>query len=368
MIRGRRTCAAALAACIALAGPAAGAVRVGADLSFTPQLVSLGAVYRVDGEPMDILDACAANGLEIVRLRLWRSPAEPWHGLDATVAFAREVKAHGLDLMLDLHYSDTWADPGHQSKPEAWEDVPFEALVDSVYAYTSAVVKRFRDEGIAPEYVQIGNEISAGMLWDDGRVGWQGSEWDTPARWDNLAALVSAGAAGVRDGFAPGEEPRVIVHYADGGDNAGCRWFFDRLRARDVAFDAIGLSYYPWWHGSIRGLEDNLTDLATRYGREMMIVETGYPWTLGWRDETPNFVGEPSQLLAGRPATPDGQLLFLREVVAAVEATPDGLGTAVLYWEPGFLAVEGGPADPYENITLFDFDGGALPGFGFGRR
>ena len=175
MTRPRRACVAALAVCLAQAGPATGAVRAGADLSFTPQLVSLGAVYRLDGTAVDLLDACATHGLEIVRLRLWHTPAEPWNGLDATVAFAREVKARGFDLMLDLHYSDTWADPGHQSKPAAWEGIPFEALVDSVREYTSAVVKRFRDEGILPEYIQIGNEISAGMLWDDGRVGWWGA-------------------------------------------------------------------------------------------------------------------------------------------------------------------------------------------------
>jgi arabinogalactan endo-1,4-beta-galactosidase len=339
------------------------AVTTGADLSFTPQLVSLGAEYRVDGEPVNLLDASRDAGFGIVRLRLWHTPAEPWHGLDATVAFAQEVKARGLDLMLDIHYSDTWADPGHQTKPAAWAGVG--ALVDSVYAYTNAVVRRLRDAGALPEYVQVGNEISAGTLWDDGRVGWQGSEWDTDEQWDRFAALVSAGVAGARDSLAPSERPAVIVHFDNGGNNAGCRWFFDNLLARGVSFDAIGLSYYPWWHGGLAGLEANLADLAARYGREVMVVETGYPWTLGWHDQTHNFVGEESQLLPGYPATPEGQLAFLQEVVATVEEAPGGLGTAVLYWEPGFLCVPGGPPDPYENVTLFDFDGDALPGFRF---
>jgi arabinogalactan endo-1,4-beta-galactosidase len=250
-------------------------------------------------------------------------------------------------------------------KPSAWAGVPFEALVDSVYAYTNAVVRRFRDEGALPEYVQIGNEISGGMLWDDGRVGWEGSAWDTEAQWDNLATLLSAGIAGVRDSLAPGQQPTVILHRAEGGDNAGCRWFFDNLVSRGVTFDAIGLSYYPWWHGEIWGLRDNLADLATRYGREIMVVETGYPWTLDWYDGTANFVGDESQLHAGYPATPDGQFAFLRDVVTIVEATPGGLGTAVLYWEPGFLSVSGGPGNPYENVTLFDFDGDALKALGF---
>jgi len=350
------------------AGWMPGGTRTGADLSFTPRLVSLGAQYRVGGEPVDLLGACADAGYGIVRLRLWHTPAEPWHGLDATVAFAREAKARGLDLMLDLHYSDTWADPGHQTKPAAWEGIPFEALVDSVYAYTNAVVRRFRDAGALPEYVQIGSEISAGMLWDDGRVGWAGSEWDTGEQWDRFAALVSAGVAGARGSLAPSERPAVVVHFDHGGNNAGCRWFFDNLLARGVAFDAIGLSYYPWWHGEIWRLRDNLVDLAVRYGREIMIVEAGYPWTLDWQDDTPNFVGSESQLHAGYPATPEGQLAFLRDVVTIAEATPGGLGTAVLYWEPGFLAVEGGPENPYENLTLFDFEGDALPGFRFGAR
>jgi arabinogalactan endo-1,4-beta-galactosidase len=354
-----------LAIVLAPASGAAAAVTTGADLSFTPQLVSLGAEYRVDGAPVDLLDASRDAGFGIVRLRLWHTPAEPWHGLDATVAFAQDVKARGLDVMLDIHCSDTWADPGHQQKPAAWEDVPFAALADSMYAYTNAVVRRLRDAGALPEYVQVGNEISAGMLWDDGRVGWQGSEWDTDAQWDRFAALVSAGVAGVRDSLAPADRPTVVVHYDNGGNNAGCRWFFDNLLARGVSFDAIGLSYYPWWHGGLADLEANLADLATRYGREVMVVETGYPWTLGWYDATHNFVGEESQLLPGYPATPEGQLAFLQEVVATVEETPGGLGTAVLYWEPGFLSVPGGPPDPYENVTLFDFDGDALPGFRF---
>ncbi|MBC8450729.1 glycosyl hydrolase 53 family protein [bacterium] len=348
------------------AGWIPGTVQIGADLSFTPELISLGAEYRVGGVPVDLLEACVDHGFGIVRLRLWHTPAEPWHGLDATVTFAQGVKAHGLALMLDIHYSDSWADPGQQTKPAAWEGLAFEALVDSVYAYTNAVVRRFRDEGALPDYVQIGNEISPGMLWDDGRIGWQGSEWDTPEQWDSLEALLRAGIEGVRDSLAPGEETAIIIHYADGGNNEGCRWFYDNLVAHGVPFDIIGLSFCPWWHGTIWDLRDNLDDLALTYGRELMIVETGYPWTLDWYDDTHNFVGDSTQLHVNYPATPDGQFEFLRDVVAVVEAAPGDLGTGVLYWEPGYLAVDGGPGNPYENITLFDFDGDALRGFGFG--
>jgi len=343
-----------------------GTTRVGSDISFTHQLLAAGAEYRVDGQPLDLFGALADHGQEIVRLRLWHSPAEPWHGLPATILMAQEAKAAGHDLMLDLHYSDSWADPGQQTKPAAWVGIPFSALVDSVYAYTNSVVLAFRDAGVLPEYIQIGNEVSPGMLWDDGRVGSQGSVWDTPAQWDSFAALLTAGIAGARDSLSASEQPGIIIHRAEGGDNAGCQWFYDNLITRDVSFDIIGLSFYPWWHGTIWSLRDNLADLATRYGKELMVVETAYPWTLGWvEDGTGNFVWQESQLHENYPATPDGQFEFLRDVVAIVEGVPGGLGTGVVYWEPGFLSVDGGPGSPYENLTLFDFDGDALRGLGF---
>ncbi len=346
------------------AGWMPGGTHVGSDISFTHQLLAAGAEYRVDDQPVNLFAALAGHGQEIVRLRLWHTPAEPWHGLSETILMAQEAKAAGLDLMLDLHYSDSWADPGQQTKPAAWVGLPFAALVDSVYAYTNSVVLAFRDARVVPEYIQIGNEVSPGMLWDDGRVGWQGSEWDTPAQWDNFAALLSAGIAGARDSLSVQEQPAVIIHRAEGGDNAGCQWFYDNLISRGVSFDIIGLSYYPWWHGTIWDLRDNLADLATRYGKELMVVETAYPWTLDWYDDTGNFVGEESQLHENYPATPDGQFEFLRDVVVVVEGVPGGLGTGVIYWEPGYLAVDGGPGSPYENLTLFDFDGDALRGLG----
>ncbi len=354
---------AALLLGLGIAAPVvASPATVGADVSFLPQLESLGAVYRVDGVAVDPLDALKDAGFGLVRLRLWHTPAEPWNGLEDTVAFARRVSAAGYDLMLDIHYSDTWADPGHQTKPAAWTDIAFSALVDSVYSYTSAVMRRLRDAGVVPRYVQIGNEISSGMLWDDGRVG---GAWDTPEQWDRLAALLSAGAAAVRDSVQSERRPRVVVHVDNGADNGLCRWFFDNLTSRGVDFDAIGVSFYPWWHGTLPDLRDNLSDLAGAYGKEILVVETSYPWTLEGNDSTGNFVYSASQLLPGYPATPEGQTAFLTELLSVVEGIPGGFGCGVVYWEPCFLSVPGGPDDPCENLTLFDFDGDALPALWF---
>ncbi|MBD3347792.1 MAG: hypothetical protein GF400_01195 [Candidatus Eisenbacteria bacterium] len=335
---------------------------IGADLSFLPRLLSLGAVYRVDGLQVQPLEAFREHGYGTVRLRLWHTPDEPWHGLDATVAHAVDAAEAGHEIMLDFHYSDTWADPGHQEKPAAWVGLPFSALVDSVYAYTNAAMVRFRDEGVIPSYVQLGNEISQGMLWDDGRVG---GAWDTPEQWSNLGALLDAGVAAVRDSIPEAQWPGIVVHVDNGGSNGLCRWFFDNLADEGVSFDAIGVSFYPWWHGTLWNLRDNLRDLANVYGKELLVVETAYPWTLEGNDETGNFVDSADDLHPGYDATPAGQAAFLRDLLAIVEGAPGALGRGVIYWEPGYLTVPGGPGNPYENLTLFDFDGDALPGLGF---
>ncbi len=333
---------------------------VGADISSYTQCDASGAKYSVDGVPMDLLEILRAHGFGLIRLRLWHAPAGGACGLDSTAALAARVKAAGFELMLDIHYSDTWADPAHQVRPAAWRGLAFSALVDSVYAYSNAVVRRFRDEGALPDYVQIGNEISSGMLWDDGRVG---GAWDTPRQWSQLGRLLSAGAAGVRDSLPPETRPEVVIHVDNGADNGLCRWFFDHVVAQDVDFDVIGVSFYPWWHGTVSELGANLNDLADRYGKTVMVVETAYPWTLTSCDDRHNIVGAPWQFDDGYPASPEGQGAFLADVLAVVEGVPGGAG--VVYWEPGWVCVGGGPGTPWENLALFDFNANALPGLAF---
>ena len=340
------------------AAPDPAACLAGADLSFVPRLRALGAVYGPAGRREPLLPLLRRAGFELVRLRLWHTPAEPWQGLDATVAFAREVTAAGFALMLDLHYSDTWADPEHQTPPAAWTELLPTVLADSVAAYTTAVLTRFAAAGAMPAYVQIGNEIDGGLLWDAARVGWRGSVWDTPRQWSVLTTVLQAAAAAVRAAAPLAAGPRVVVHLAAGGDNAGCRRFCDHLAAAGVDYDVIGLSFYTWWHGTLWNLETNVRDLRARYGKEVMVVETGYPWTLAGRDDTGNFVTSTDPLPAGYPPTPAGQCDFLRDLRRVI-ATAGGSG--VIYWEPAFVPVTGGPPNPYENLTLFDFEGIPLP-------
>lgn len=335
------------------------AVRWGADLSSLARLEAAGAVWQMDGQPVDPLAALAGTGAGLLRLRLWHSPAEPWHGLDSTLALARRVRDAGLDLLLDLHYSDSWADPGQQTPPAAWAGLGGATLEDSVRTYTRRVLERFAAEGATPEWVQLGNETDGGLLWPAGRVD---GGWDTPAQWQALRGLLAAASQGVDAAFPdPRTRPGRLLHLAQSGWEPGCRRWLDSLSvAGGPAFEGIALSWYPWWHGTPETLQGTLDALALRFHKPLLVVETAYPFTLGWNDNTHNLVGLESQLLPGFPASPAGQRAFLAMLRERLAAVPDGLGHALLGWEPAWIAAPG-EGSAVENLAWFDFGGEALP-------
>ncbi|MCC6477239.1 glycosyl hydrolase 53 family protein [bacterium] len=336
------------------------AAKWGCDLSFLAKLEHNGAVFSRDGVERDALSIFRAAGFGTLRLRLWHTPGELWHGLDSTVTLAQRGKQLGFEILLDIHYSDSWADPGQQTKPLAWQSLSFAQLEDSVYAYSNYVTRRFRDEDVLPQAVQIGNEIGGGMLWNDGRVG---GAYDTPQQWQNFAALLNAGIAGVRDSLPESHWPAIVIHHQEGGNNGACRWFFDHLVELNVDFDVIGVSFYPWWHGDLDDLSQNLNDLASRYNKDVQVVETAYPWTTGWCDNTGNIVGDQTPLLPAYPATPFGQAFFLADLFERVEQVANSRGAAVMLWEPEWIS---SPTfgSPWENLALFDCNGASQPVFG----
>jgi arabinogalactan endo-1,4-beta-galactosidase len=344
-----------------LTGPAAADTRpvAGVDLSFQPQWLAAGAVYRDGRGPQALLPLLYEQGFRLVRLRLWHRPADGWCGLTPTLELARTCHAAGFRLCLDLHYADTWADPGRQPTPAAWRGLSLASLADSVRTYTANVLGAFRDAGVPLAYVQLGNEIDNGLLWDTGRIGGAGSEWDTPSQRAACAQLVGAAADGARQALPPRHGTQLVVQAAAGGDSAACTRLFGLLQQQGVDFDVIAVSYYPWWHGDLAALETNLRTLARRFGKPVLVAETAYPWTLAWQDQMHNIVGLPSQLLPGLPATPDGQAAFAARLRQLVATVPGGLG--VIWWAPDLIPVSGGPGSPWENLTLFDFNGAALP-------
>jgi len=159
----------------------------------------------------------------------------------------------------------------------------------------------------------------------------------------------------------------VMLHFDQGGDNAASRTFYDHMVAGGVPFDVIGLSYYSFFHGPLIAMRQNVDDLATRYGKPIVLAESQYAWTLANGDSTGNFVWQPSQLERGYPATPGGQLSFYNDVLSILAQVPDHRGLGMFYWEPEWIPGVGwepGAGTPNDNLTLFSFTGQALPSIG----
>jgi arabinogalactan endo-1,4-beta-galactosidase len=330
----------------------------GMDISSLPKNEDHGAVYRrADGRRADPVRLLAEAGVSHARLKVWVDPADGYHTKARILPLARRLARAGIGLWIDFHYSDTWADPAHQTKPAAWAGLDTAGLARAVYAHTADVLGALRRQGTPAGLVQIGNELNGGMLWPEG-------DWE---HWDGLATLLRAGLAAARD-----STPRVrtILHLADGGDNGLYRWWFDNAVSRGVDFDVIGLSYYPFWHGPVAGAAANMADVSARYGRPCVIAETAYPFTLASEDDVNDILYDPAQLTDGYPASPAGQAAWLRTVADLAAGVPDGRGLGHCYWEGAWTQRPGSgwdPADPasgnaWENLALFDFEDRALPG------
>lgn len=316
------------------------AYAIGADLSFLAQAEAGGTRFKDAGLVKPGLQIFRDHGYNWIRLRIFHTPANlprplP-NDLPYTLALARDAKQLGFRFLLDFHYSDTWADPAKQILPKAWEQMSPAELVLAIQDYTRDVMLALRQGGAMPDMVQIGNEITPGMLWPHGRL---------PQNWGTFADLLRAAIRGVAAGCGDAPRPRIMIHLDKGGDWQRTHWFLDNLLQRGVEFDVIGQSYYPWWHGSLLDLRDNLTHMAETYRKEIILVEVAYNWRpTEYRDRPAPF-----------PESPAGQREFLEEVQRTVLATPYGLGKGVFWWEP---AVAPGRL---RSRGMFDDDGNALP-------
>jgi arabinogalactan endo-1,4-beta-galactosidase len=317
-----------------------GGFAFGADLSFLKSAEDRGRKFRdQDGEKPG-LQLFKDHGYNWIRLRIFVEPVKQNlpNDLAYTLAMAKDAKKLGYRFLLDFHYAQSWADPGKQPTPDAWLTVGHRARVEKVFAYTRDTIAAFRDAGVLPEMVQIGNEVRVGMLWPDGKL---------PENWDNFAEYLYAGLNGVDAGRGNGKRPRIMIQYDDGCDILGTRAFFDKVESYGIPYDLIGFSYYPWWHGSIAELRSNLRLAAERFKREVMVVEAAYHW----REN-----GETRGKLKPFPETPEGQRQYLEEVTRAVMDVPNGKGTGVFWWEPATMQLG--------SRGMFDRDGAALPAIG----
>lgn len=320
---------------------------MGADLSLMKFIEDHGVKYRENGVAKDPLAIFKEHGCNYVRLRLFVNPdgtGGQVNTLPYTVAMAKRVKSAGLRFLLDLHYSDKWADPGHQSVPEAWKNLTEPELIDRTRLYTKEVLTTFKNEACLPDMVQIGNEITNGLMWPAGGP-------ITDAKWETFGNLLKAGIKGVRD-VDPENHIQIMIHTDRGGDKGVSGWFFKKLTSQSVPFDVIGLTYYPFWSGGLENLSSTLADLSKTYQKDIVVVETGNNWS-----------GDPKA--SPYPQTPEGQKAFLEGVIHTVAATPGGHGKGVFYWSPDWTQSKEWDAGPgagqWEDRALFDRTGNMLP-------
>lgn len=310
---------------------------IGADLSFLKMAEDKGNVFKEDGQAKPGLEIFSDHGYNWIRLRLFNSPDQLPNNLDYTIELARQAKALGFKFLLDYHYSDTWADPQKQFLPKAWEGLEHAILVDSVFEYTRKTIIAFREAGVMPDMVQNGNEIINGMMWPDGKI---------PENWDNLAQLIQAGINGVHAGCGNHPAPLIMVHIDQGGNKAKTKYFFDKIFSYGIDFDIIGQSYYPWWHGSLLDLRENMNFMAKTYKKPIVLVEVAYC------SEPTEYREKPAPF----PETPEGQKEFLESVNEIVLQTPDNLGIGIFWWEPAVGDMRG-----IATRDIFDSDGNVLP-------
>ncbi len=312
----------------------------GADLSFLKQAEARGTVFKDGTNALPGLQLFKNHGYNWIRLRVFVEPVggNLPNDLKYTLAMAQAAKKLGYKFLLDFHYASTWADPGKQPTPDAWKNLAHQERVQNVFAYTRDTVAAFRDAGVLPDMVQIGNEVRVGMLWPDGKL---------PEHWDNFADYLRAGIKGVEAGRGKLSRPKIMIHFDQGANIAQTKYFFDKLKRFKIAYDVIGFSYYPWWHGNLEGLRENLAFTASEYGKDIIVVETAYNW---------RPAREASERGGPFPETPAGQRDYLDEVTRIVMATPNGRGKGIFWWEPA-VGHRGGLG----SRSFFDEAGNALP-------
>ncbi|MGN5181610.1 glycoside hydrolase family 53 protein [Aeromonas veronii] len=278
----------------------------GADVSWLTQMENSGYKFYNDaGQQQDLFKTLKEHGMNTIRLRVWVNPADGWNNISDVITKAKRAKAAGFDLLIDFHYSDSWADPGKQTKPAAWQSYTFDQLMSNVWWHTYNSLVALKNAGITPKWVQVGNETNNGMLWEEGRAS---------VNMKNFAWLINSGYDAVK---AVNSSTKVIVHLANCENNSLYRWMFDGLKNNGAKWDVIGASIYPTQSGNgdwftLNNLcYDNLSDMVTRYGKEVMIVEVGMPW-----DDPKNSYDTIADLL--------NKMTWI----------PDSKGLGVLYWEP----------------------------------
>lgn len=295
----------------------------GADISWVTEMESAGrSFYNAAGQPQECIQLLKSLGMNSIRLRVWVNPSAGWNNLADVIAKAIRAKNLGMRIMIDFHYSDTWADPGQQTIPAAWAALDLTAMQTAVYNHTYIVLDNLKQNGITPEWVQVGNEVNNGMLWPMGKAS---------TNMASFAALFKQGYSAVKAVYP---NAKVILHLSNGFDNALYRWLLDGLKTNGAGWDVTGMSLYPDpanWQTTNSQCLANVNDMISRYQKPVMICETGMSWD-----------------------QPAASYQFHTDLIAKMKAVPNNMGLGVFYWEPESY-------NNWQGYTLGAFDNGGKP-------
>ena len=334
---------------------------LGADLSYVNEMEDCGAIYKnSENEETDVFEIFENAGTNLIRVRLWHNPTwTNYSNLNDVKKTIQRIKNNNMNVLLDFHYSDTWADPTKQEIPLAWEsNLNNDSILgDLLYNYTYSTLSDLNNLGLLPEMVQVGNEINP-MILQKGDLQW-------PIDWDRNSFLINKGIEAIRT-FSSDHDTdiEIMLHIAQ-PENAV--WWFDQANSNGVVnYDWIGISYYPAWSQyDLSNLEGVLSDLITTYSKKLMIVETAYPFTLQNNDNANNIL-DSNAILPNYPPTQQGQLDYLLKLK---EVISNAGGSGLVYWEPAWVSTncntQWGTGSHWDNATLFDHDYKATKGLEF---
>ena len=346
---------------VIIENPSSNVFYYGADLSYVNEMEDCGAVYKDSNENFkDPYKIFAEAGTNLVRIRLWNNPTwTNYSNINDVKKSIQRAKSEGMNVLLDFHYSDSWADPSNQEIPAAWLNQinNTELLGDLVYNYTFDTLNELYNSNLLPEIVQIGNEINA-MILQNGEVKW-------PIDWLRNSALINKGIKAVRDiSNQKNKKIEIMLHIAQ-PENA-LWWFGEAFDAGITDFDWIGLSYYPLWSEyNLNTIDVPLKNLIETYAKKLMIVEIAYPFTLINADSANNIIGE-NALITGYPASQQGQLDYLNDLKTKISESG---GQGIIYWEPAWVSTNcktlWGQGSHWDNATLFDHNNKSTLGMQF---
>jgi arabinogalactan endo-1,4-beta-galactosidase len=349
----------------------------GVDISTLIEMEENGQKYY-DSElkEADLFDILDDHGVNWIRVRVWNNPYNvPWsttlskdglliegpigggtNDLEKAIELSKRAKAKNMNVLVDFHYSDFWADPGKQFKPAEWENLSFEELKKAVYDFTYNSLEQMSKEGCLPDMVQIGNEVNSGLIFPEGR----------DIKSEQAYELIAQGVLAVRTFSKEKTTPiKVMIHLAEGGDRSLFVQVFDHFTEKGLDYDVIGVSFYPYWHGSLTDLKLNLKTLEERYQKEVVVAEVAYANGYTEGDTTGNIFNETMEEEGGYKASVLGQATCIRDIMEVVSEVSNQRGLGIFYWEPAWLTPAGtgwvtGEGNGWENQAMFDINGRVL--------